>query len=315
MSSKAKRGAGIVLALTVAVVAVVVGLRGSELVNAEESAVATTTAGRGDLSVTVAGSGTIVDRLTYSVAPGTSALVEQAGVAVGNAAGAAGYTTVGLEVSNGDRVAARERLAVVKDVAGETEPVKTPVAGYVRSITTSKGASAGQVATIGSGGQLASIAISEYDIADITVGQRVSAEISSLDREIKGKVESIGQTADDSSGVQQYRVLVSLPDLPAKAKIGMSVTAEIATASKQDVLLVPATAINETGESSTVEVLQADGTTQVVPVEIGLVGSSEVEIVSGLQAGDQVVTGSEGTVPDTEANAGFPGGGPPGGIG
>jgi HlyD family secretion protein len=278
--------------------------------------VATTTVERGDLSVTVAGSGTIVDRTTYSVAPGTSVLVEQAGVAVGNAAGASGYTTVRLEVSDGDRVARRERLAVVKDVAGETEPVKTPVAGVVRSITTSRGASTGQVATIGSGGQLASIAVSEYDIADITVGQRVSVEIGSLDREVRGKVESIGQTADDSSGVQQYRVLVTLPDLPDEAKIGMSVTAEIATASERDVLLVPATAIEEMGDGSTVQVVGPDGTTQVVPVEIGLVGSAEVEIVSGLQAGDQVVTGTEGTVPDTETNPGFPGGGgPPGGIG
>ena len=235
MRTKAKRRAGVALSLTIAIAAVALGLIRPQFGNADDSTVATTTVATGDLSVTVTGSGTVVDRYTYSVGPGASALVEQAGVAAGNAVNAVGYTTVRLEVSSGEHVSVGDHLAVVKDPAGETGAVKAPVAGYVRSLTTSKAASAGQVATIGGGGQLASVAVSEYDIASIKVGQMVSVTLSSLDRTMNGKVESIGQTAEDSSGVQQYRVLVSVPDLPDKARIGMSVTAEIATASKRGV--------------------------------------------------------------------------------
>ncbi|MGZ5318405.1 MAG: HlyD family efflux transporter periplasmic adaptor subunit [Actinomycetota bacterium] len=315
MSTKAKRRAGVGLLLTIGSVAVALGLIRPQFGSADDSTVSSTTVATGTLSVTVTGSGTIVDRYTYSVGPGTSALVEQAGVEAGNAVSAVGYTTVRLEVSTGEHVTAGDHLAVVKDVAGEAEAVKAPVAGYVRTLTTSKAASAGQVATIGGGGQLASVAVSEYDIAEIRTGQKVSVTLSSLDRTVTGKVESIGQTADDSSGVQQYRVLVSVPDLPDKARIGMSATAEIVTASKQDVLLTPATAITEAGDRTTVELLRDDGTTQVVPIEVGLVGSSQVEVLDGLEAGDEVVTGTEGTVPDTSSNPGFPAGGPPGGVG
>lgn len=315
MGSKAKRRLAVIALLMVAAVAVGVGVINPRLGGADKSSVATTAITTGDLSVSVTGSGRVVDRYTYSLAPGSSpVLVEQAGQGVGTAANAVGYRTVRLDVSSGEHVAKAQKLALVKDAAGTTTAVKTPVSGYVRSVTTAKAAATNQVATIGAGGQLASVTVSEYDVAKVKIGQKVSVTLSALDEELTGNVESIGQTADDSSGVQQYQVLIALNDLPAKTKIGMSVTAEIATASKQDVLLAPAAAITETGGRSTVEVLQPDGTTQVVTVEIGLVGASQVEILSGLQVGDEVVTGTQGTVPASSFDAGFPGGGPPGGA-
>lgn len=315
MRSEAKRRLGVMALLVVAAVAVGLGVINPRLSGPDGSSVATTTITRGNLSVSVTGSGTVVDRYTYSLAPGSSpVLVEQAGQGVGTSANAVGYRTVRVDVSSGEHVAKAQKLAIVKDAAGTTTAVKTPVSGYVRSVTTAKAAAANQVATIGAGGQLASVTVSEYDVAEVKIGQKVSITLSSLDEEVTGDVESIGQTADDTSGVQRYQVLISLNELPAKTRIGMSVAAEIAIASQQGVIVAPAAAITETGGRSTVEVLQSDGTTQVVTVQLGLVGASQVEILSGLKVGDEVVTGTQGPVPASSFNAGFPGGGPPGGA-
>jgi multidrug efflux pump subunit AcrA (membrane-fusion protein) len=313
MQSHTKRRLTIVSLVAVAVIAVAVALAGPSLGSQDEAAVATTTVTRGDLEATVTGSGNLVDRYTYSVAPGTDAsLIELAGQSQGSAASGMGFTTQRVYVKTGQHVSFKQRLALVENSTGSRETVKAPVAGYVRSITTSKGASTGQVATIGSGGQFAAVAVSEYDVGQIKAGQTVSVRLSATDTTLEGKVVSVSETADDTTGVEQYQVLISARGLPGTARIGMSVTAEITTDSAQNVLLAPATAITETGDRSTAQVLQADGATRVVTVEIGLVGASQVEVVSGLQEGDEVVTGVDGTV-STSSTGGFPGGGAPGG--
>ena len=311
MQAHTKRRSTIFALVAIAVIAVAVALAGPSLGSQDEPAVATTTVTRGDLEATVAGSGALVDRYTYSVAPGTEAsLIELAGESQGSAASGIGFTTQRVYVKTGEHVSSKQRLALVEDSAGARQTVRAPVAGYIRSITTTKGASTGQVATIGSGGQLAAVAVSEYDVGQVRSGQTVSVTLSASDTTLEGKVVSVSETADDTSGVEQYQVLLSLRGLPGTARIGMSVTAEIATDSAQNVLLAPATAITETGDRSTAQVLQADGTTRVVTVEIGLVGASQVEIVRGLQEGDEVVTGVDGTVPTS--TVGFPGAGPGG---
>lgn len=314
MQAKTKRRVAVTSLLAVAIAAVGGAFVVPSLQTQDTSSVAGATVTRGDLTVTVTGSGELVDRYTYSVSPGSDAtLTEQAGQSVdgGSAPAVAGYETTRIYVSGGDHVSSGQRLAVVKDAAGKKGTVKTPVAGYVRSVMTTKGASVSQVATIGAGRQLASMQVSEYDIVDVKLGQEATITVSSLDEALTGRVRSIGQTADDSSGVRQYQVLVSVEDLPRAARMGMSVTAEIATASEDDVLLIPATAITDTGDGSTVEVVRADGTTQVVAVELGLVGASDVEVLSGLAEGDDVVTGVEGDVPASSSDTAGPGGGGP----
>jgi macrolide-specific efflux system membrane fusion protein len=90
----------------------------------------------------------------------------------------------------------------------------------------------------------------------------------------------------------------------------MTAQASITTEEAPGVISAPVTAISEGPEGFVALVQAEDGTVSTVPVEIGIRGGYYVEILSGLSAGDRVVTGSDGTLPST--SSGF--GGPPEGV-
>jgi hypothetical protein len=120
---------------------------------------------------------------------------------------------------------------------------------------------------------------------------------------------------------------VRIGELPAGARVGMTGQASVVTASRRNVVVVPSSAIGGSSANPTVQVVQ-DGTTVVRPVVVGLVTTQGSEILTGLQAGEQVVTGvtasDTGTANQNQQGGpgglfgpggGFPGGGGGGGPG
>jgi len=72
----------------------------------------------------------------------------------------------------------------------------------------------------------------------------------------------------------------------------MTADVTITTASATNVLAIPARALLGTTGAYRVRVLNADGSVTTKDVTVGLVTDSLVEIKSGLQAGDRVITGT-----------------------
>jgi len=123
-------------------------------------------------------------------------------------------------------------------------------------------------------------------------------------------------------------VTVSLSDPPSSVRLGMTANVDVIAATRTNVMIVPNSAVTTTGNASTVTLLQ-NGKQVTRQVVIGLVGSSETEIVSGLSVGDIVVestaTSSTSTSSTTSTGGGaalrsgfgggggFPGGGGLGG--
>jgi macrolide-specific efflux system membrane fusion protein len=189
------------------------------------------------------------------------------------------------------------------------------------------------------GGKLATLAptqslvatadVSQLDVAKLKVGQRVTLTFDALDgAATSGTVDEIADspTSSDSSAgtttVVQYPVTVRIGKLSTGARTGMTGQASVVTTSRRNVVVVPSSAIGGTTANPTVQVVQ-DGTTVTRPVVVGLVTTQGSEILTGLQAGEQVVTGI--TASDTGAvnqnqqgggglfgpggGGGFPGGG------
>ncbi|MHC2999989.1 efflux RND transporter periplasmic adaptor subunit [Microbacterium sp. HJ5] len=269
----------------------------------------TATVSRGDVSLTIDASGQVVDEYTYSVAPETPAVLSAiAGTPTGASAAAAGFTTSSIDVSVGDSVTDGQRLATVRNGNDESFDVDSPREGRVRSITTAPDAAATQVATLGVGNVLVAVQVSEYDIANVAVDQTVTVVLGNAgDEGFEGTVSKIAQTSTNTTGVEQYQVLITSDDLPEDARIGMTATASIIVDSVSDVLTVPATALTEVGDMTFVDVVDAEGNSEPTPVTVGLVGNSSVEILSGVEEGDEVVTGADGDVPAVEGVGGPPG--------
>jgi multidrug efflux pump subunit AcrA (membrane-fusion protein) len=221
--------------------------------------------------------------------------------------GAAGTTTEALNSAlkqiSADYASidqARAALTTAEESqTSQTVTVTSPVAGSILAISTAVGASASQVATIGAGRQEVSVMVSEYDISKLVLGQKVSLTLGSSLTSFAGTVAEISPQPSDSTGVEQYQVIISSDAIPSTGRIGMTGTASIAIAAEHKVLEVPISAVNSVGGHATVTVFTARGKKVVTRVATGLVGDNSVEILSGVTAGEKVVTGVNGTIPAT----------------
>ncbi len=133
--------------------------------------------------------------------------------------------------------------------------------------------------------------IDETDIARVKVGQDVTIGLDAYpDASIDAQVTEVAATATTIQGVVNYIATVSLKPTDVPVKIGMTANANIVVAKKDNVLLVPNQAVRAANNKLYVTVQKAPGQTQQVEVKLGLANDQVTEVLSGLNAGDQVVT-------------------------
>ena len=194
--------------------------------------------------------------------------------------------------------------------------IKAPADGTVTAVAISAGSDAPNATAITmiAGTLQITTNVVESDISAIKVDQQADVTVSAIDASLKGKVVSIDPVGSDSgsTGVVSFAVVVQLDAPPAELRPGMSADISIVAASATNVIAIPSRALSGSAGAYTVRVVAADGTVSVRSVEVGLITSSLAEIKSGLQAGEQVVTGTSSTQNSTTTGGGgfgaFPGG-------
>lgn len=206
-----------------------------------------------------------------------------------------------IAVELGDEVKADDLLFTYLNQLGQEQEVFAVSDGVVRSVDTREGLRTGAaVLTVGSADPVVAVYVSEYDADLVDLDQVVSIELDAINAVFEGKVFGIGQVAQSVSGIKQYEVLVSVDSLPSGARFGMSATAEIEVRKASGVLAVPTNSFVGTDKAE-VEVLIVDAegneTVKTVELKLGLLGDSFVEVISGLEVGDLVVTGISGSIP------------------
>jgi HlyD family secretion protein len=137
-------------------------------------------------------------------------------------------------------------------------------------------------------------------------------------------VRSTGQVASQSAVSSQeakdFKVVIVIDHPPDEARPGLSCTAKITTATHRNVLTIPiqaltvrqrgdlehkaekgaaqaAAAIDPVAEKQRKEEIQgvfvvANGKAEFHKVETGISGPTDIEVVSGLKPGDQIITGT-----------------------
>ena len=124
--------------------------------------------------------------------------------------------------------------------------------------------------------------VNEEDIPRVAVGQTALLRTDAFpDVRLAAKVREITPMGDPVT--KTYRVRLGLPDDTA-LRPGMSVEVNIVSREKPDVLLVPSNAILDNAVF-TIE----DGKLRRRTVKIGIRGTRQSEVVSGLNAGERVV--------------------------
>lgn len=184
--------------------------------------------------------------------------------------------------------------------------VRAPFAGVIAKVSVKKGdsiSSGSAVVTIITKQNTAEISLNEVDAAKIKVDQKVNLTFDAIDGlSLSGKVAEIDALGTVTQGVVTYNVKIILDTQDDRIKLGMSVSAVIITEVKQDVLIVPSSAVKNQGVTSYVEMLgetfdnpSAQGVMSANPprqqmVTVGLSNDTQTEIISGLKEGDQVIT-------------------------
>ena len=192
--------------------------------------------------------------------------------------------------------------------------LKAPIAGIVTAVNVVKDleAPSGDAIVIDAGTFDVTADVVESDLASMAVGQTATVAINAVDAQVTGKVTAIAPTAVGSTtgSVVSYAVTVSLQDVPATVRAGMTADVTITIATATNVMTVPAAALRGTAGNYSVLILGADGTPTAQPVQVGLITNTTAEIKSGLTGGQEVVTGvntaQNGT---TTTTGGFGGGG------
>lgn len=175
------------------------------------------------------------------------------------------------------------------------------------STNNSGGAVSQTVATIKTPGlPIASFTVTEIDIGQIQVGQKASLSFDSLpDDSFTGTVAAVDRVGSVVSGVTQYGVLIKLDTSSDQILTNMAVTAKVILERKSSVLKLPASTVIVQGNQSIV-FLDQNGQTITKIVETGLSTDTMIEIVSGLNEGDQVIiqSGATGVGQSTATNRG-----------
>jgi HlyD family secretion protein len=127
------------------------------------------------------------------------------------------------------------------------------------------------------------------------------------------------QSTSASQEAKDFKVVVTLSDPPEDLRPGLSTTAKITTATRSNVVTIPIQALTirrqedlETNEKGSVQAAapQKDAPkdkkneeiqgvfvihnkkAEFVPVQTGVSGTTDIEVLSGLKDGDEIVTGS-----------------------
>jgi RND family efflux transporter MFP subunit len=128
-------------------------------------------------------------------------------------------------------------------------------------------------------------------IAQVRPGDRVVFSIRGFpDQTFVGRVDRLSPTADPVT--RQVAIFVTLPNTGGRLIAGLFAEGRVETATRTGIV-VPLSAVDETGPVPTVTRIR-DGTAERVAVELGLreTGRERVEVVTGIAAGDVLITGS-----------------------
>jgi HlyD family secretion protein/macrolide-specific efflux system membrane fusion protein len=152
--------------------------------------------------------------------------------------------------------------------------------------------------------------VDETDIGNIQIGQKATFSVDAYPgRTFTATVDKISQTDVDntwdtdsssttsststsstssSSSVIYYYVILNLDDEENLLKPSMTARVVINTAEKENTLAVPLTALKTNNSGSYVVLVKPDGSTENRTVTTGIYSDEFVEIVDGLDEGDQV---------------------------
>jgi len=187
--------------------------------------------------------------------------------------------------------------------------IRAPFDGIVANVNVKKGESVSSniVATLITKQEIAEISLNEIDVAKVKTGQKATITFDAVeDLTITGEVVEVDTVGTTTQGVVTYNIKIAFDTEDKRIKPGMSLSAAIITDAKQNVLIVPNSAVKQQGSALYVKVVDenfkldintANVSGGIIPVsnlddqqiEVGISNDTITEVLDGIKEGDLVI--------------------------
>lgn len=184
--------------------------------------------------------------------------------------------------------------------------VRAPFNGVITEKQAHEGAMAGAMA--GFGQPIVTVAtvddlefnvsVPESLLGEITVGERINVEIGAIGREVGGQIQQIVPNADPKS--RNFIIKVAL-DKDNKVIPGMFGRIAISTTEKGGLMIPQSAVIEKFGITGVYRVV--DNQAQFTTVTLGSEAGEEIQVYSGLEAGDTIILNPSSELKDGSAIA------------
>ena len=202
---------------------------------------------------------------------------------------------------------ARERVALLEtgrvriDDRNIEGVIRSPITGFVLETLVEQGDPVVPLSNFQEGTVLATMAamdnlifrgtVDEIDVGRLREGMPADIKIGALpEARIGGEVYAISLKARTEDNATVFPVEIRLTSVEgAELRAGYSANADVIIDRRDDVLAIPERLIEVRGDSSVVQVLRPDGTTEKRVIETGLSDAVTIEVVEGLEEGEKLV--------------------------
>ncbi|MDE2141743.1 MAG: HlyD family efflux transporter periplasmic adaptor subunit [Elusimicrobia bacterium] len=136
--------------------------------------------------------------------------------------------------------------------------------------------------------------ISEMDVLKLREGMEVKVTVDAIpNATFPAKVSLVSPQAEkDNNGIKSFRVDVALAKNDPRLKPGMTARVDGLLESRRNVLKIPLSAVFEEGDTSVAYVGEAGSKEKPrkVTLKLGLRNETDAELLSGLKAGEKLLT-------------------------
>jgi HlyD family secretion protein len=144
---------------------------------------------------------------------------------------------------------------------------------------------------------IAKLHLPQAKAARLKIGDPATLQVDGIDHPFPGKVSVLSPALDPNSTTSE--VWVAAPNPTGQLEPGSSAEVNIVAKTVPDTVVVPASSvIAEDNGSTTVVTVKRDNTVVSQKVQVGIQQGDKVQIVSGISAGEKVVSSGGYGLPD-----------------